>query len=225
MILPVLATAVCIVATAALLVAERGLAAGREEMQIWRRRAKLIAAAGFVAVALSSAAAWSYGSWIAAAMIFGLLGDAALLGSKRRAFVAGMVLFALDHACVLRAAAMVVEPRDWPLAWGLVPAVIGAAAVVMLWPNLGLLRVPVALYTALIAAMVTAASAPFLVGAPAWFGERRAALLAAGALCFFLSDLAVARQRFAHESFWNKAFGLPLYFGGQLLIAWSAFAG
>ncbi len=72
--------------------------------------------------------------------------------------------------------------------------------------------------------MLTAAAAPLLAGAPPWFGEPRAVLLAAGALCFFASDGAVARQRFSHESFWNKAWGLPLYFAGQLLIAWSAAA-
>ena len=58
-----------------------------------------------------------------------------------------------------------------------------------------------------------------LLGAP---GRSSAALLAVGATLFYFSDLAVARQRFVVKSFWNKAWGLPLYFGGQVLIAWSA---
>jgi hypothetical protein len=35
---------------------------------------------------------------------------------------------------------------------------------------------------------------------------------------FYLSDLAVARQRFVHASFVNRAFGLPLYYAAQILI-------
>ncbi len=40
------------------------------------------------------------------------------------------------------------------------------------------------------------------------------------AVAFFLSDLCVARERFLVSSLWNKAFGLPLYFGAQLGFAW-----
>ena len=223
MLLLVLPTLLTAVALAALVRAEHGADAGRDVFRS-RRVAKLLASAGFVSVALIGGAGWSYGRWIAAGLALGALGDAALLGRKRRAFVAGMILFALDHLCVMRAAALVVAPREWPLMWGIAPLAIGAAVVAGLWRNLGLLRVPVAIYAAIIAVMLTAAGAPLLAGAPPWFGDRRAALLACGALCFFASDLAVARQRFAHESFWNKAWGLPLYYAGQLLIAWSAAA-
>ena len=43
-----------------------------------------------------------------------------------------------------------------------------------------------------------------------------------GALGFFLSDLAVARERFVAKGFTNKLWGLPLYYGAQLLLAWTA---
>ena len=49
----------------------------------------------------------------------------------------------------------------------------------------------------------------------------QSARLAIGAVLFFISDLAVARGRFVADTFTNKAWGLPTYFGGQLLIAWS----
>jgi uncharacterized membrane protein YhhN len=222
-LLPIVPTLATAVAVAFLVHAEHGADAGRD-VRRRRRVAKVVASAGFVAVALIGGAGWSYGRWIACGLALGALGDAALLGRKRRAFVAGMILFALDHLCVMQGAALVVAPADWPLAWGAAPLAIAAAVVASLWRQLGLLRVPVAIYAALIAAMLTAAAAPLLAGAPPWFGDGRAALLAAGALCFFASDGAVARQRFAHESFWNKAWGLPLYYAGQLLIAWSAAA-
>ncbi|KAI9497231.1 YhhN-like protein [Zychaea mexicana] len=40
-----------------------------------------------------------------------------------------------------------------------------------------------------------------------------------GALMFYLSDLFVARQEFVTKSVWNSWIGLPLYYGGQLLLA------
>lgn len=224
MIAALVATGVSAAATAVLLVAEHGISRGQPRENL-RRAAKLCAAAGFVAVAAAGdAGEWTYGRWILVGLLFGALGDLALLARKRRGFVGGMTLFALDHACILRAAALVVAPPAWPWLWGLIPAALAGLVVAALWSNLGLMRIPVALYAVLITVTVVAGVAPWLTGAPPWFGEQRAALLAAGALAFFVSDMAVARQRFAHESFWNKAFGLPLYFAGQLLIAWSAAA-
>jgi uncharacterized membrane protein YhhN len=48
--------------------------------------------------------------------------------------------------------------------------------------------------------------------------------LAVGAALFFASDLAVARNRFVAKAFVNRAWGLPAYYAGQLLIAWSIVA-
>jgi uncharacterized membrane protein YhhN len=38
---------------------------------------------------------------------------------------------------------------------------------------------------------------------------------------FFISDLAVARDRFVAPSFANRSWGLPSYYAGQLLLAWA----
>ena len=40
-----------------------------------------------------------------------------------------------------------------------------------------------------------------------------------GAVLFYLSDLAVARERFVVRSFWNGAWGSPMYFVGQVVLA------
>jgi hypothetical protein len=48
------------------------------------------------------------------------------------------------------------------------------------------------------------------------------ATLVAGAIAFAVSDLSVARDRFITKGVVNKLWGLPLYFGAQLLIASSA---
>jgi len=42
-----------------------------------------------------------------------------------------------------------------------------------------------------------------------------------GAAAFYVSDLAVARDHFVVRGFTNKLWGLPLYFGAQLLLAWT----
>jgi hypothetical protein len=38
---------------------------------------------------------------------------------------------------------------------------------------------------------------------------------------FYLSDLFVARQRFVAPAFANRLYGLPLYYLGQFLLAFS----
>jgi uncharacterized membrane protein YhhN len=42
-----------------------------------------------------------------------------------------------------------------------------------------------------------------------------------GAVLFFASDLAVARDKLVAPSFTNHAWGVPAYYAGQLLIAWA----
>jgi len=56
---------------------------------------------------------------------------------------------------------------------------------------------------------------------PGWPYAIGAIALLAGAALFFVSDLAVARDRFVAPGFANRLWGLPAYYAGQLLIAWS----
>jgi len=46
-------------------------------------------------------------------------------------------------------------------------------------------------------------------------------LVFAGAACFYMSDILVARDRFLSNEFFNRLVGLPLYYLGQFLIAFS----
>jgi uncharacterized membrane protein YhhN len=88
------------------------------------------------------------------------------------------------------------------------------AIVVLRWlqPNLSeKMRIPVVAYVAVISLMVVTAA-----GATASTGRGAIGL---GAICFYLSDLHVARDRFVSRSFWNKSWGLPLYYAAQLLLA------
>ena len=75
------------------------------------------------------------------------------------------------------------------------------------------MRRAVALYASVISIMLA-----FAVGTVvARFDPR----ILAGALLFYLSDLLVARQRFVAPGLVNRVVGLPLYYAGQVLLAWS----
>ena len=197
-----------LLALAALLLAERrGSTAG-----VWV--AKPLASTGFVALGLvRGAAATGYGRWVLAALALGWLGDVLLIpkGAKR-AFAAGLGSFLLGHLAF--AAAFLVRGVAWP--W-LAAGALGAGAVaipVLRWlgPHVpASLRGAVHAYVAVISAMVASATGAF--------GAAGGAALLAGALGFFASDLAVARQRFVAKSFTNKLWGLPLYYASQLLLA------
>lgn len=151
-----------------------------------------------------------------AALFVGLLfaagGDVLLIPKSDRAFLGGLVSFLLGHVAYAVAFALRGLALDW-FAVGAVAVVIAAVPVLRwLWPNvLGRMRGPVAAYIAVITAMVALA-----VGT---YGARANVWLLGGAIGFYLSDLAVARDRFVQKSFTNRAWGLPLYFGAQLALA------
>jgi uncharacterized membrane protein YhhN len=204
------ATLTC-VATLGLLVAEqRGSRAG-----VWI--AKPLAAAGFLAAALAQGALdTGYGRWIFAGLVLSALGDVLLIPrGARAAFLAGLVSFLLGHvaytgAFALRGLALGATALAAPPV-----AVASLLALRYLWPhvqrNAPKLQWPVLVYVAVISTMVVCAAGTF--------GRAPSLALLAGAVAFYASDLAVARQRFVAETFSNKLWGLPLYFGAQLLLA------
>ena len=69
----------------------------------------------------------------------------------------------------------------------------------------------VRVYMVVIGVMSTLACGVTAAGGP-W-------AVAVGALAFTASDISVARDRFVRHEFLNRAWGLPLYYGAQLLIA------
>ncbi len=214
------ATALCALACVVLVAAEY------RHARALRMIAKPIASLAFIAVGYlaSRDAAPGFDSFqrhVLLGLVLGAVGDVALLGSSNRAFLAGLVAFLLGHLAYVIACIHRVGPAD---ALGLAgvlaaaPAAVGIGALAWLWPRLGSMRIPVIVYVAVIVAMVIGAIAVARSNAlPAPSRE----LLVTGAVLFFASDLAVARDKFVGKSFANRAWGLPAYYAGQLLIAWS----
>jgi uncharacterized membrane protein YhhN len=174
---------------------------------------KPLASAAFLWAALARGALGTgYGRLVLAALALGALGDVLLIPRDRRAFMTGLGTFLLGH--VVFAAAFLTRPFS-PAAAGLAAlgmAAFGRAVLGWLRPHLPRrLIVPVVAYVVVIGVMVATA-------AGASFGTERAAFLA-GAAMFALSDLSVARRRFVEPRFAEAAWGLPLYFAAQFVLA------
>jgi uncharacterized membrane protein YhhN len=180
---------------------------------------KPIAAAGFVAAALAAGATSSpYGVWILVGLVLSFAGDVLLIPRGARGFfLAGLGAFLLGHVAYTIAFAV----RGLDLASVAIAALPVAAAGLFalryLWPhvqrNAPKLQWPVLAYMTVISSMVATAAGTF--------GHAADWRIPLGAFSFYLSDLAVARQRFVADDLSNKIWGLPLYFGAQLLLAWS----
>jgi uncharacterized membrane protein YhhN len=137
-------------------------------------------------------------------------GDALLLSRRPRAFLAGIGAFLLTH--VAYAVAFAPAARvSVPLAAAL--ALVALGVIRWLWPHLGTFRLPVVVYAVAITAMLLLA-----------LGLHRS-VVRLGAALFYLSDLAVARDRFVRHQLANRVVGLPLYDAAQVLLALSAGGG
>ena len=150
------------------------------------------------------------GAWLVGGLVLCAIGDLCLLSD--RTFDLGLVSFLLGHLAYAAGFHAALPIADWPLVILAPLALAGGGALAWLWPHLGRRRVPVVAYIVAITAMVWGGMSVSWAGALGWTA-------AAGAILFYLSDLAVARHRFVHPSFVNRALGLPLYYAGQLLLA------
>jgi uncharacterized membrane protein YhhN len=199
------------------LVVAAGVAATLAGERSGRRRvvyvAKPIASAAFVALGWNAYAPPNpYGAWIVAGLVLSLVGDVCL--ALPRGFRPGLVAFLLAHVAYIAGFHTLAAASSWPFLLAL-PFVAASVLVTRwLWPHLGAMRAPVAAYVAVITVMVWAAASMFRAGAIGW-------LAPAGALLFYLSDISVARDRFVHRQFANRAWGLPAYYFGQTLLALS----
>ncbi|MCP4003721.1 MAG: lysoplasmalogenase, partial [bacterium] len=199
-----------LVALAALLMAE--YAGSRRGVWI----AKPLASTGFLAVAIAAGALdgsaegggpdGRYGLLVLLGLVLSWWGDVFLIPDDRpRIFQAGIASFLLGHVAYVVAFASL----------GLQPLAAVVTTLILIAPVLKILRwlrphlppdmtIPVYAYIVVITCMIICA-----VGAVANVGRP---MILLGALMFYVSDLAVARDRFVATGFDNRIWGLPLYY-------------
>jgi uncharacterized membrane protein YhhN len=152
------------------------------------------------------------GAWILAALLLCLVGDVFLM--LPRGLLPGLAAFLLGHVAYVAAFHTMAPAHQWPPVLAVPVMVVSAVATGWLWPHLGKMRAPVLAYVTVITVMVWAAASVYDAGVTGWITPT-------GALLFYLSDLSVARDRFVRKAFVNRAWGLPAYYLGQLLLALS----
>ena len=156
-------------------------------------------------------------------LLFGLVlclaGDVLLAVPGQQAFRLGLAAFLLGHVGYLVAFGRISAPQG-PIFWAGVVAVLIISSFVYRWlePFLGQMRTAVLAYVSVISLMLITALA--VAGNPGLRPAGRGLILA-GALLFYVSDLFVARHRFVRPDFVNRLWGLPLYYAGQFMLAFS----
>jgi len=196
-----------VVVFAALLAALAYLPFTHRDKTLWHSVLKTMP----VAVFAGSAAVQGAPGLLVAGLALSALGDWALSRPFERAFMAGLVSFALAHLCYFGLFIGLVET------WRILPVIllIGFALSSELWlaPFTGDMRWPVRVYVGLICAMVMAA-----LSLPDLFR-----LASVGALLFMASDLILALQMFrmlpdTKRARWAGYTLWTLYILGQMTI-------
>jgi uncharacterized membrane protein YhhN len=156
---------------------------------------------------------------VAAGLVASLAGDAVLLAESELAFLLGLGLFLVAHLTYIAAFATHgawSAGGGWPWVGFAIVVVATPLLLRKLWPAVGPMRIPVAVYAAAISGMVVTAFATLggpLSGAP---------LLAAGAVLFYLSDASLAVNRFLRPLPHPWFLSVGVYWLGQLGIALAA---
>ncbi|MCA9637613.1 MAG: lysoplasmalogenase [Myxococcales bacterium] len=196
-----------LVALVLLVIAERSRHRGA------RALTKVLASSGFMATALAAGALESaWGQTLLVALGLSMVGDIFLISRATAMFAGGLGAFLLAH--VVFGVAFVVLGVDLGAT-----AIVGALLVVFIvkvaaWvlPHVpGRLRAPVIAYILAVSAMAALA-----IGASWSSGEPAIAI---AGVAFLISDVFVARDRFVTPGFANRLYGLPLYYGAQVLFA------
>jgi len=203
----------CLLMVSGLVVAES------RNHSVARRFLKIVASTAFILLALSlHASASTYGQLVLLALVLSWIGDVFLLSRRKVLFLSGLGSFLLAHV------AFSVAFASGPLSFsaffiGLVfTSAMGAVTLRWLWGWLDAPhKVATAAYVVAIIAMCSMAIA-YSAASQSW-------LTAVGALAFAASDISVARDRFVESAFFNRAWGLPVYYSAQLLLAWSVAQG
>jgi uncharacterized membrane protein YhhN len=159
-----------------------------------------------------------YFAFVVTGLVFCLAGDVFLALPQKKAFMLGLASFLVGHVFYVIGFFSAAGFNRWT--WVSLVLVSGVSTLVFLWlrSHLGEMKGPVIGYILVITVMVCAASSLLGVRDFAFTGRVMAF---SGAVAFYLSDVFVAKDRFMKKEFANRLVGLPLYYAGQFLIAFS----
>ena len=159
-----------------------------------------------------------YYHYMLVGLLLCLVGDVFLAIPGKKTFLGGLIAFLLGHVSYILAFLDI--SRIGLLTWigCLVIAIVTGTIYFRLKPHLKTMAIPVLCYCIVIAAMLAAA---WSVLADSGRSQPGRTMVFTGALLFYVSDIFVARNRFVKQEFFNRLVGLPLYYGGQFLLAFS----
>jgi len=159
-----------------------------------------------------------YSGFLIVGLFCCLAGDVLLALPQKRMFLLGLVAFLLGHVFYVLAFFEAARLTAWILLGAVLTVPPSTFIYRWLRPNLGDMKLPVLLYVVVISVMVIGAFALSGQGSSNITGRI---MVLIGAVCFYISDVFVARDRFIVKEFLNRLAGLPLYYGGQFLLALS----
>ena len=151
-------------------------------------------------------------------LVFCLGGDVFLALPRERMFLFGLVSFLLGHIFYVASFFYLSDSSHW--SWIGVGIGLVASGGVFFWlrPYLGSMLIPVIAYIVVITVMLVGG---WTVLCDAGVELSGRLMVFSGAVSFYVSDLFVARDRFLKTEFKNRLIGLPLYYFGQFLLAFS----
>ncbi len=151
-------------------------------------------------------------------LVFCLIGDVCLAIPQQKMFLLGLVSFLIGHVFYVFGFYSVVHTSAWTWAGSLVVLFVSGTVFLWLRPHLGEMKIPVVIYIIVISIMISGACS--LLG-NAQLAKSGRIMAFMGAVSFYFSDLFVARDRFLKKEFFNRLIGLPIYYAGQFLLAFS----
>lgn len=161
-----------------------------------------------------------YTRYVLLALALSLLGDVFLMfgdGARTsdRAFIAGLASFLLAHIAFVIAFVQGLQAPDLP-SWLAVIVFLAAGYLFVMLPRAGAMKLPVLLYTLVLAAMVFASAARHES-----IGDDASLRALLGALLFMVSDSLLGWRRFGSRFRYAQALILSTYWGAIGLIAGS----
>jgi len=151
-------------------------------------------------------------------LTFCLGGDIFLALRQKMMFLFGLIFFLIGNIFYIFGFFYVARSSQWTWVGFLTVMVISVWIYFWLKPYLRYMKAPVVLYVIIITIMLS--------GAWSVLGDSNLAqpgriMVFAGALSFYFSYIFVARGRFLRKEFLNRLIGLPMYYAGQFLLAFS----